>query len=89
MQKMLAKFKQTFLVHSISFLFASLSWIKNDTLFRWFYTLLSFLAEKLAKKDYYVEKIRWIKGLFDNNHPSLAVTKNIAGHKSALPQDTY
>ncbi|MBC8393852.1 MAG: radical SAM protein [Deltaproteobacteria bacterium] len=74
---MLVKFKQTFLVHSISFLFASLSWIKNDTLFRWFYTLLSFLAEKLAKKDYYIEKIRWIKGLFDNNHPSLAVTKKI------------
>ena len=43
MQKMLVKFKQPFLVHSISFLFASLSWIKNDTLFRWFYTLLSFL----------------------------------------------
>jgi MoaA/NifB/PqqE/SkfB family radical SAM enzyme len=74
---MLEKIKQKLLVHLINFLFALLSWIKNERLFRWSYALLAFLSEKLAKKDYYVEKIRWIKGLFDNNHPSLAVTKKI------------
>lgn len=77
MPNILVKFKNKFLVHAISFLFAFLSWIKNDKLFRWSYTLLAVLAEKLVKKDYYVEKIRWIKGLFDDDHPSLAVTKRI------------
>ena len=74
---MLASIKQNFLIHALNFLFATLSWIKNEVVFRWFYSLLAWLAEKLVKKDYYVKKIRWIKGLFDSNHPSLTATKKI------------
>jgi MoaA/NifB/PqqE/SkfB family radical SAM enzyme len=69
--------KQNLLIHSINFLFASLSGIRNERVFRWFYSLLAFLAEKLVKKDYYVRKIRLIKREFDNDHPSLTVTKNV------------
>lgn len=69
--------KQKFLIHAVDTLFAALARIRNDRLFRWAYSLIAYLAEKLAKKDYYIEKIRWIKGLFDRNHPSLTVTRNI------------
>jgi MoaA/NifB/PqqE/SkfB family radical SAM enzyme len=74
---LLARIKQSLLVHALNLLFASLSWIENERLFRWSYSLIAILAEKLAKKDYYVRKIRWIKGLFDSNHPSLLITKKI------------
>ena len=74
---MIAKIKQKLLIHTINFLFALLAWIRNEKLFRWSYTGLAWLSEKLVKKDYYVEKIKWIKELFDNNHPSLTVTKKI------------
>jgi len=69
--------KNRLLIYLINFLFILLSNIRNDRLFRWIYTVLAYLAEKLATKDYYVEKIKWIKRLFDANHPSLAVTKKI------------
>ena len=78
-----ATVKKGFLIHSLSLLLASLSWIRSEKGFRWAYALIALLAEKLAKKDYYVQKIRWIKGLFDGNHPSLTVTKNIL--RSANP----
>ena len=39
--------------------------------------MLAFLAEKLAKKDYYVAKIRWVKEKFHDDHPSLEATKKI------------
>ena len=58
---MLAKIKQHLLIRAVNLLFASLSWIRNERVFRWSYSLIAFLAEKLAKKDYYVKKIRWIK----------------------------
>ncbi len=74
---MLAKVKRDLLVCALNLLFASLSWIKNERVFRWSYSLIALLAEKLAKKDYYVKKIRWIKEKFDSNHPSLTVTKKI------------
>jgi hypothetical protein len=74
---MLAKIKQHLLIRAVNLLFASLSWIKNERVFRWSYSLIALLAEKLAKKDYYVKKIRWIKEKFDSNHPSLTVTKKI------------
>ncbi|MFH1993087.1 MAG: radical SAM protein [Pseudomonadota bacterium] len=73
----LAEIKKNCLIHAVSVLFAALARIKNKNLFRWAYTLLAFLAEKLVKKDYYVARIRWVKKLFDNNHPSLAVTQKI------------
>jgi MoaA/NifB/PqqE/SkfB family radical SAM enzyme len=74
---MLAKIKQKLLIFALNTLFAGLSWIRNERLFRWSYSLIAWLAENLAKKDYYVNKIRWIKELFDNKHPSLIVTKKI------------
>jgi len=74
---MLAGIKQTLLVHALNLLFATLAWIRNERVFRWSYSLIALLAEKLVKKDYYVKKIRWIKEKFDSNHPSLAVTKKI------------
>lgn len=74
---MFTRIKNNFLIHSINFLFIVLARIENERIFRWAYTLLAFLAEGLAKKDYYVENIKWIKKLFDENHPSLAVTKRI------------
>jgi len=37
----------------------------------------TYLAEKLAKKDYYIRTIRWIRQLFIDGHPSLAVAKKI------------
>jgi hypothetical protein len=74
---MLAKIKQHLLILAVNLLFASLSWIRNERVFRWSYSLIALLAEKLAKKDYYVKKIRWIKEKFDSNHPSLTVTKKI------------
>ncbi len=77
MKQVLAKVKRDLLVRAINLLFASLSWIKNERVFRWSYSLIALLAEKLAKKDYYVKKIRWIKEIFDSNHPSLTVTKKI------------
>ena len=74
---MLAKIKQHLLIRAVNLLFASLSWIRNERVFRWSYSLIALLAEKLAKKDYYVKKVRWIKEKFDSNHPSLTVTKKI------------
>jgi MoaA/NifB/PqqE/SkfB family radical SAM enzyme len=69
--------KQNLLIYSINVLFAALARIRNERVFRWSYSLIAFLAEKLVSKDYYVKKIRCIKEDFDNNHPSLTVTKNM------------
>jgi hypothetical protein len=77
MKQMLAKIKRSLLVRALNLLFASLSWIRSERIFRWSYSLIALLAEKLAKKDYYVKKIRWIKEIFDSNHPSLTGTKKI------------
>jgi len=74
---MSASIKQIFLIYALNFLFATLSWVRNERVFKWSYSLIAWLAEKLVKKDYYVKKIRWIKDLFDSNHPSLTVTKKI------------
>ena len=72
---MLTSLKQTLLVHAINVLFSLLARIKSERVFRWSYSLIVLIAEKLVKKDYYVEKIRWIKEIFDSDHPSLSVTK--------------
>ncbi len=37
----------------------------------------TYLAERLAKKDYYIRTIRWIRQMFMDGHPSLAVAKKI------------
>lgn len=65
------------MVYGLNILFATLARIKNERAFRGAYSLIAFLAEKLAKKDYYIAKIRWIKAKFDENHPSLTVVKKI------------
>jgi len=38
---------------------------------------LTYLAESLAKRDYYISTIRWIRQLFKDGHPSLALAKNM------------
>lgn len=75
----MASYKNRALIYTINLLFILLSNTRNDKLFRWIYTALTLLAEKLVRKDYYVEKIRWIRELFDHDHPSLTVTKKIVG----------
>ncbi len=74
---MFSKIKESILVHSLNLLFSFLARIKNKTIFRWVYSWIAFLAERIAKKDYYIEKIRWIKTLFDTNHPSLVAIQKI------------
>jgi MoaA/NifB/PqqE/SkfB family radical SAM enzyme len=74
---MVFNLKQNLLIRALNLLFVFLAWIRSERVFRWSYSLIALLAEKLVKKDYYVERIRWIKGKFDSNHPSLTVTKRI------------
>jgi MoaA/NifB/PqqE/SkfB family radical SAM enzyme len=69
--------KNRLLREAINLLFILLSHTRNERLFRLMYRLIAFLAEKLVTKDYYVEKIRWIRDMFDHDHPSLRVTKHI------------
>ena len=77
LKRMISKIKQNALVYSLNLLFSFLAWIKSERMFRRVYSWIASLAEKLVKKDYYVDRIRWIKGLFDDNHPSLDAVKKI------------
>jgi MoaA/NifB/PqqE/SkfB family radical SAM enzyme len=65
------------IANSINLLLAALSRTTDEKKFRWTYTQIARLATLLARKDYYVERINWIRDLFDQNHPSLEVTKKI------------
>jgi MoaA/NifB/PqqE/SkfB family radical SAM enzyme len=38
---------------------------------------LTYLAEKIPQKASYQEKIRWIRTLFQNNHPGLAIARRV------------
>jgi MoaA/NifB/PqqE/SkfB family radical SAM enzyme len=38
---------------------------------------LTYLAEKIPKKESYREKIRWIRTLFQTNHPGLAIARRV------------
>ena len=38
---------------------------------------LTYLAEKITKKESYREKIRWIRTLFQSNHLGLAIAKRV------------
>jgi hypothetical protein len=38
---------------------------------------LTNLAEKIPQKESYQEKIRWIRTLFQTNHPGLAIAKRV------------
>ena len=64
-------------VHAINLLMAALASINNDKLFTFTYRSVAKLAEKIAKRDYYVRRIRWICNLFDQGHPTLEITKKI------------
>ena len=52
----------------------------HDRLFRFTYRAVAKLAERLAKKDYYVRKIRWIRDLFDRDHPSINIARRFLRH---------
>ena len=65
------------LANSINLLLAALARTRDEKKFRWTYTQIARLAILLARKDYYVSKIQWIKELFDRDHPSLEVTRKI------------
>jgi MoaA/NifB/PqqE/SkfB family radical SAM enzyme len=77
MDRMIKRLEIGLLVFGLNLLFASLSWIRSERLFRWSYSLIAVLAEKLVRKENYVRKIRWIRGLFDRRHPSLEATRKI------------
>lgn len=38
---------------------------------------LTYLAEKIPQKESYQEKIRWIRTLFQTNHPGLAIARRV------------
>ena len=38
---------------------------------------LTYLAEKIHQKEPYREKIRWIRTLFQTNHPGLAIARRV------------
>jgi MoaA/NifB/PqqE/SkfB family radical SAM enzyme len=65
------------IANSINLLLAALARTRDEKKFRWTYTQVARLAVLLAKKDYYVDRINWIKDLFDRDHPALEVTRKI------------
>jgi MoaA/NifB/PqqE/SkfB family radical SAM enzyme len=63
-------------VMAIDLLMATLAHLtENDKLFKITYRMLAKLAAEVAQKDYYVRKIRWIRELFDQDHPSSQLAK--------------
>ena len=64
-------------VYAINLLMAGLAHLTNDTLFKLTYRTVAKLAEKVAQKDYYIRWIRRIRDLFDQEHPSLEITKKL------------
>jgi MoaA/NifB/PqqE/SkfB family radical SAM enzyme len=45
---------------------------------------LTHLAEKIPKKESYREKIRWIRTLFQTNHPGLAIARRVLSETHPL-----
>jgi molybdenum cofactor biosynthesis enzyme MoaA len=65
-------------VLAIDRLIATLAYLTHsDGLFRFTYRTIARLAEEVAQKDYYVRKIRWIRNLFDEGHPSINIAKRL------------
>jgi hypothetical protein len=65
-------------VMAIDLLIALLAHLTDhDTLFKATCRMLAKLAEEVAQKDYYVRKIRWIRELFDEDHPSSKIAKRL------------
>jgi hypothetical protein len=40
---------------------------------------LTYLAEKIPQKETYREKIRWIRTLFQTDHPGLEIARRVLG----------
>lgn len=47
---MLAKIKQHLLICAVNLLFASVSWIRNERVFRWSYSLIAFWQKSWQKR---------------------------------------
>ncbi|HXX36357.1 MAG TPA: radical SAM protein [Thermodesulfobacteriota bacterium] len=45
---------------------------------------LTYLAEKIPQKDSYREKIRWIRTLFQTNHPGLSIARRVLNETHSL-----
>ncbi len=45
---------------------------------------LTYLAEKIPQKEPYREKIRWIRTLFQNDHPGLAIARRVLAETHPL-----
>jgi MoaA/NifB/PqqE/SkfB family radical SAM enzyme len=45
---------------------------------------LTYLAEKIPQKEIYREKIRWIRTLFENDHPGLTIARRILNETNSL-----
>ncbi|HBD08131.1 MAG TPA: hypothetical protein DCZ69_07690, partial [Syntrophobacteraceae bacterium] len=68
-------------VKVIDLMMATLGYLtENDKLFKITYRMLAKLAEEVAQKDYYVRKIRWIRDLFDQDHPSVNIAKRFLSY---------
>ncbi|MBN2381762.1 radical SAM protein [bacterium] len=70
----LVDIKHFILKHFFSWLLPFLSARSDHT-----FIMMTYLAEKLARKDYYQREIRHIRRLFMTNHPSLKVVRKIMG----------
>jgi MoaA/NifB/PqqE/SkfB family radical SAM enzyme len=74
---MIDTIKKSIMLQFLNLLFAATSSIRDEKAFRMAYSFATYLSKKIVRKDYYVAQIERIKELFDNNHPSLDVTKKI------------
>lgn len=45
---------------------------------------LTYLAEKIPQKESYREKIRWIRTLFETNHPGLVIARRVLNETHPL-----
>lgn len=64
--------KHASLIKFINLAFSLFSNTSKENLVR-----LTYLAEKIPQKDSYREKIRWIRTLFEKDHPSLQIAQRI------------
>src|SRR4030065_411390 len=48
---------------------------------------LTHLAEKIPKKEAYREKIRWIRTLFQIDHPALTIARRVLRDSPSSPEE--
>jgi MoaA/NifB/PqqE/SkfB family radical SAM enzyme len=61
---------------------------RSDAAFRKTYHLLTHLAEKVAKKDYYIKNIRWLRELFDREHPVATLIRDLLRNRDPHHRNT-